>query len=125
MRSDIDIKLLVAQCHDAGNIAPLVRGLCPKLPDDATQFASDNLPLNMRGPDPMTGARHETLADFIEQYSAKKTRPGFDQAAFDSVYPQFANLPGNRTLERTRAEALARGKRPKEVRAILRGRKSR
>jgi hypothetical protein len=123
---DIDISLIVARCRDAGNVSPLIRALRPELSDDVTQFASDHLPLNIRGRDPTTQARHEHIADFILAYDAEKTRRGFDKTAFDSVYPNYKSLPGGRVLSETRAIELAKGhQRPAPVRIILRGRKSR
>lgn len=67
--------------------------------------------------------RAEAIADFIEAYDRKKTRRGFDRAAFDAVYPQYKALPGGKTLMKDRAETLVRGERPKEVREILRQRR--
>ncbi|MDR6303069.1 hypothetical protein GGQ85_000750 [Nitrobacter vulgaris] len=123
MSDHIDIEMIPEQCHEVGNISPLLRALCPDLSDDATQFLSDRIHLNPSRADPTTKPRHEAIADFIEAYDRKKTRRGFDRAAFDAVYPQYKALPGGKTLMKDRAETLVRGERPKEVREILRQRR--
>jgi hypothetical protein len=120
---DPALRLLPEQCREAGNLAPLLRALCPSLPDDTTQYLSDNIPLNPSRADPTTNDRHEALADFIEDYDREKMQRGFDRAAFDAVYPRYRALPGGKTLERSRAEALVKGERPKVLRAILRQRR--